>query len=68
MEDLTANQTVNAAADATAADSNQLAAGAGEDQEPIYQNQREVLMSQHGHVIGKTRKKLTHESRSNYIV
>ena len=68
MEDLTANQTVNAAADATAADSNQLAAGAGEDQETIYQNQREVLMSQHGHVIGKTRKKLTHESRSNYIV
>ena len=67
MEDLTANQTVNAAADATAADSNQLAAGAVEDQEPIYQNQREVLMSQHGHVIGKTRKKLTHESRSNYI-
>ena len=68
MEDLTANQTVNAAADATAADSNQLAAGAGEDQEPIYQNQREVLMSQHGHVIGKALKKLTHESRSNYIV
>ena len=56
MEDLTANQTVNAAADATAADSNQLAAGAGEDQEPIYQNQREVLMSQHGHVIGKALK------------
>merc|ERR1719259_523654 len=30
LEDLTANQAVNAAVDATAADSNQLAAGAGE--------------------------------------